>query len=274
MSEAEFFSHFNIRAEQNCSATKRPLASQNIEEILRGVPTTWNWQDFGVVTPVKNQGKCGSCWTFSTVGCIEAHYMLKTGQFRNLSEQQLVDCAGDFDNHGCEGGLPSHAFEYIMYAGGLTDEASYPYMAVDQKCNVNAIDPIVAVQGGSVNISTSEVDMQVALFENGPVSVAFQVIDGFKNYAGGVYANSTCKNGTDNVNHAVLAVGYGTEAGVDYWLIKNSWGAAWGLAGYFKMQRGVNMCGVAMCNSYPASVIDANLLNNQRQTEETLAEML
>jgi len=121
--------------------------------------------------------------------------MMKYGQFRNLSEQQLVDCADDFDNHGCQGGLPSHAFEYIMHAGGLTDESSYPYTATNTTCNKAAINPVVGVKGGSVNISTSEVDLQAALFSNGPISVAFQVIGGFRDYKTGVYANDTCKNG-------------------------------------------------------------------------------
>ena len=83
------------------------------------------------MTPVKNQGKCGSCWTFSTVGVIESHFMLKYGQFRNMSEQQLVDCSGGFDTFGCNGGLPSHSYEYILYNNGLAAEASYPYMGVD-----------------------------------------------------------------------------------------------------------------------------------------------
>jgi len=86
--------------------------------------------------------------------------------------------------------------------------------------------------------------------------VAFQVINGFRDYKSGVYATDFCQNGPQNVNHAVLAVGYGTENGVDYWVIKNSWGAAWGDNGYFNMQRGVNMCGIQNCNSYPMDVVD------------------
>jgi len=216
------------------------------------------------VSAVKNQAGCGSCWTFSTIACIESHYLMKYGTFRNLSEQQVLDCAGAFDNNGCKGGLPSHAFEYIFYAGGLSEESSYPYQASDAfGCRANLINPVVGVVGGSVNISTSEVDMQAALFTNGPVSVAFQVIGGFRDYTTGVYANATCKNGPDDVNHAVLAVGYGTEKGTDYWLVKNSWGAAWGDNGFFKIQRGVNMCGIAQCNSYPQQIVDLTFSASQ-----------
>lgn len=96
------------------------------------MPGSWDWRDFGIVTGVKNQGPCGSCWTFSTVGVIESHFMLKYGQFRNMSEQQLVDCSQAFDTYGCNGGLPSHSYEYIMYNGGLANESAYPYMGVDQ----------------------------------------------------------------------------------------------------------------------------------------------
>lgn len=132
MTHDEFRSYYHLVGDnQECSATYRPAAAQSVESILRDMPSHWDWRQFNAVTPVKDQGNCGSCWTFSTIGTIEAHFMMKYGQFRNLSEQQLVDCAGDFDNDGCDGGLPSHAFEYLKYAGGLTTEAQYPYMAVD-----------------------------------------------------------------------------------------------------------------------------------------------
>ena len=106
--------------------------TRSVEDTLKDIPSHWDWRDYGIVSPVKNQAKCGSCWTFSTVGAMESHYIKKYGQFRNLSEQQLVDCAGAFDNYGCNGGLPSHAFEYILSAGGLTTEDEYPYKAVTQ----------------------------------------------------------------------------------------------------------------------------------------------
>ena len=257
MTEEEFNRHFNLKEgeEQNCSATdQRQSVKKNVK--FEDLPSTWDWRTVGGVSPVKNQGSCGSCWTFSTVGCLEAHSLIKYGTFDSLAEQQLVDCAGDFDNHGCNGGLPSHAFEYISHAGGISTETDYPYFAKDRPCTVESSTFALSVEGGSVNITEGdETELLHAIFENGPVSIAFQVVDGFRDYASGVYTSDVCKNGSGDVNHAVLAVGYGTENGMDYWLVKNSWGATWGDEGYFKIQRNVNMCGVAECNSYPVSVV-------------------
>jgi len=210
------------------------------------------------VTPVKNQAKCGSCWTFSTVGTLEAHYLIKYGQFRNLSEQQLVDCAGAYDNHGCSGGLPSHAFQYINDIGGLETETDYPYKAVDQNCSHDPSKASVGISGGSVNITQGdEVELLHAVFQNGPVSIAYQVAPGFKDYKTGVYSSTVCNSTAQDVNHAVVAVGFGHQDNMDYWIVKNSWGTTWGDNGFFKIQRGVNMCGISNCNSYPLDVVDA-----------------
>merc|ERR1719183_2265563 len=110
----------NAQAKQNCSATKSETKALELDD----VPDSWDWRDHNGVSPVKNQGSCGSCWTFSTVGALEAHSLIKYGSFVPLSEQQLVDCAQAFDNHGCNGGLPSHAFEYVMHTGGISTEKS------------------------------------------------------------------------------------------------------------------------------------------------------
>lgn len=183
--------------------------------------------------------------------------MIKYGDFTPLAEQQLVDCAGAYDNHGCEGGLPSHAFEYIKHAGGISTETAYPYFALDHNCTVDASTFALTVKGGSVNITEGdEEQLADAIYHYGPVSITFQVVTGFKDYKSGVYVSDTCKNSTADVNHAVLAVGFGTDSatGMDYWIVKNSWGTDWGNAGYFNIQRGNNMCGVAVCNSFPQYV--------------------
>lgn len=123
--------------------------------------------------------------------------MIKYGSFVSLSEQQLVDCAGAFDNNGCNGGLPSHAFEYIMYTGGISTEKSYPYFAEDRNCTVDRNTFELDVKGGAVNITEGdEVELAQAVYQHGPVSVCFQVVDGFRDYKTGVYTSKTCKNGT------------------------------------------------------------------------------
>lgn len=261
MTDEELVEYFKLdkkgaRAEQHCSATQGPYMPHAMVAHHHDLPRHWDWREHRGVTPVKNQGSCGSCWTFSTVGALEAHMLLKYHHFTPLSEQQLVDCAGAFDNHGCEGGLPSHAFEYItVESHGISSEEGYPYVAKDGNCTVNRDTFALGVRGGSVNITEGdEGELARALFHRGPVSVAFQVVDGFRDYKSGVYTSKTCKNTTQDVNHAVLAVGYGEEEGKKYWLVKNSWGKDWGDEGYFKIEAGVNMCGIAVCNSYPADV--------------------
>ena len=243
----------NEKAKQNCSATKRAEGEEYTP--LTGVPDEWNWQEHNGVSPVKDQGSCGSCWTFSTVGCMESAHLIKYGTLATYSEQQLVDCAGAFENYGCNGGLPSQAFEYIMYNGGLASEDAYPYFAETRNCTVQSSDYIIDVEEGAMNITAGDEDeLKDAVYNFGPTSVCFEVVDDFDSYTDGVYSSTTCGNTQSDVNHAVLAVGYGTENGMDYWLVKNSWGTSWGMEGFFKIQRGVNMCGIAMCNSHPEAV--------------------
>ncbi|KAL3532698.1 hypothetical protein ACH5RR_006219 [Cinchona calisaya] len=243
----EEFQKHRLGAAQNCSATtKGNLKLTNVV-----VPETKDWREAGIVSPVKNQGHCGSCWTFSTTGALEAAYSQAFGKGISLSEQQLVDCAGDFNNFGCNGGLPSQAFEYVKYNGGLDTEQAYPYTGVDGECKYKSQNVGVQVLH-SVNITLgAEGELKYAVGTVRPVSVAFEVVDGFRHYNGGVYTSNNCGSTPMDVNHAVLAVGYGVENGIPYWLIKNSWGADWGVDGYFKMERGKNMCGVATCASYP-----------------------
>ena len=160
-----------------------------------------------------------------------------------------MDCAGAFDNDGCKGGLPSHAFEYIKYNGGLNTEAVYPYLAEDSgSCRFDNKRVAAYAEGGAINITAYDEDeLAEAVYEFGPVSIAFQVVEGFKDYKTGIYSNATCTTKPEEVNHAVLAVGFGT----DFWILKNSWNNTWGENGYFNMERGTNMCGIATCASYP-----------------------
>ncbi|EER96801.1 hypothetical protein BDA96_02G227700 [Sorghum bicolor] len=245
----EEFRATRLGAAQNCSATL--AGNHRMRAAAVALPKTKDWREDGIVSPVKNQGHCGSCWTFSTTGALEAAYTQATGKPISLSEQQLVDCGKPFNNFGCNGGLPSQAFEYIKYNGGLDTEESYPYKGVNGICDFKAENVGVKVLD-SVNITLgAEDELKDAVALVRPVSVAFQVVNGFRQYKSGVYTSDSCGNTPMDVNHAVLAVGYGVENGVPYWLIKNSWGADWGDKGYFKMEMGKNMCGVATCASYP-----------------------
>ncbi|KAL0346760.1 UNVERIFIED_CONTAM: Cysteine proteinase 3 [Sesamum calycinum] len=241
------FRRHRLGAAQNCSATTRG----NYKLTDAPLPESKDWRKADIVSPVKNQGHCGSCWTFSTTGALEAAYAQAFGKGISLSEQQLVDCAGAFNNFGCHGGLPSQAFEYIKYNGGLETEEAYPYTAKNGVCKFSSENVGIQVLD-SVNITLgAEDELKHAVAFVRPVSVAFEVVSGFRAYKSGVYTSTTCGSSPMDVNHAVLAVGYGVENGIPYWLIKNSWGADWGDKGYFKMEMGKNMCGVATCASYP-----------------------
>ncbi|XP_013865872.1 pro-cathepsin H [Austrofundulus limnaeus] len=216
-------------------------------------PDFVDWRVKGnFVTPVKNQGFCGSCWTFSTTGCLESVNAIATGKLISLSEQQLLDCSSSFNNSGCLGGLPSHSFEYIKYNKGLMTEEDYPYKGFVGTCKFESQLTAVFVQD-VVNITCNDEKAMVdAVARLNPITVSFDVTSDFKHYKDGVYSSAQCKKTADSVNHAVLAVGFGSEEnGKAYWIVKNSWGPAWGKDGYFLIERGTNMCGLATCSSYP-----------------------
>jgi len=250
LTSEEFTQRYLLNAPQpKCSATNK--GSHVVRQKINQLPDSVDWRQKGVVSAVKNQGSCGSCWTFSTTGAMEAHWAIFKKEKKLFSEQQLVDCAQAFDNHGCQGGLPSHAFEYIRY-NGITTEDQYPYRGVDQKCKYTKSMSAAVCQESQNITQGAESEILDALANVGPVSICFQVSADFRFYKDGVYDSKQCKSGPENVNHAVLAVGYNsTVAGVPYYMIKNSWGATWGIQGYFWMVRSKNMCGVATCASYP-----------------------
>ncbi|XP_070542695.1 pro-cathepsin H-like [Ptychodera flava] len=245
----EFRKKYLITAPQNCSATQG-----NHIFHWRDIPKAFDWNKWTrkVVTDVKDQGFCGSCWSFSTTGALESHTAIAYSKLIPLSEQQLVDCAQAFNNHGCDGGLPSQAFEYIKYNNGLESEADYPYKGWEGKCKFNS-SKTVAYVADIVNITMGdESGILDAVYNHGPVSIAYDVSIDFQFYKRGVYSSKLCRKSPEHVNHAVLATGFNeTESGEKYWIVKNSWGADWGLHGYFWIKRGENMCGLADCASYP-----------------------
>ncbi|XP_068209632.1 digestive cysteine proteinase 2-like isoform X2 [Palaemon carinicauda] len=225
---------------------------RNGEEVYASFPVKEraadvDWREQGAVTGIKDQKSCGSCWAFSTTGTVEGAHFIKTGELISLSEQQLVDCSRE--NYGCRGGLMDYAVEYIKNSG-ITTEEVYPYKAARKRCRYDP-STAVATATGYVNIpEADEATQAAAVHDQGPVSVAIDAGHAsIQFYSSGIYYEPRCN--PDGINHAVLAVGYGTEGGDDYWIIKNSWGASWGDAGYMKLTRNKdNHCGVATDSGY------------------------
>jgi len=216
------------------------------------VPHSVDWREKGFVTPVKDQGQCGSCWSFSTTGALEGQHFRKSGKLVSLSEQNLVDCSTKYGNNGCEGGLMDNAFSYIKENHGIDSEDSYPYEGKEGKCRYNKRQ-IGATDTGFVDIPQgSEDHLKQALATVGPVSVAIDAShESFQFYNKGVYDEVECSS--EDLDHGVLTVGYGTDdQGADYWIVKNSWGPTWGQGGYVLMSRNKNnQCGIASSASYP-----------------------
>jgi len=222
------------------------IAPENVD-----LPESVDWRAKGAVTPVKNQGQCGSCWAFSTTGSLEGQHFRKTGKLLSLSEQNLVDCSHHWGNNGCNGGLMDNAFRYIKANGGVDTEASYPYEGHEDTCHFSRRD-VGETDKGFVDITPGdEIGLQKAVATVGPVSVAIDAAhESFQFYSHGVYDEPECD--PEGLDHGVLVVGYGTLDGQDYWLVKNSWSEHWGDQGYIRMSRNKdNQCGIASCASYP-----------------------
>jgi cathepsin L len=231
-------------------------SKRNLNAVLSSNPSSIDWTTYGYVTPVKDQGQCGSCWAFSATGALECTYAKRWGKnyLVSLSEQQLVDCTTSYGNYACGGGWPTKAFQYATANGGLCLGSQYPYQGYySGACNANCQYKYGYASKYASVAYDNEGALETAVAQ-GCVSVLIEAsASSFQFYSSGVYSDY-CDSYT---NHAVLAVGYGTSNGQNYWKIKNSWGTWWGSNGYILMCKtcGKNgndgQCGVNTGASYP-----------------------
>uniref|UniRef100_A0A669PPJ7 Uncharacterized protein n=1 Tax=Phasianus colchicus TaxID=9054 RepID=A0A669PPJ7_PHACC len=251
-----------------------PFPTEHYAGII--LPESLDWRMYGAVTPVKDQAVCGSCWSFATTGAMEGALFLKvgagsqrfgvargflslqhvppqTGVLTPLSQQVLIDCSWGFGNYACDGGEEWRAYEWIKKHGGIASTESYgPYLGQNGYCHYNQSE-LVAPLTGYVTVEPGNAEaLKAALFKHGPVAVNIDASHkSFTFYANGVYEEPHCGNETSELDHAVLAVGYGVLHGKSYWLIKNSWSTYWGNDGYILMAMKDNNCGVATAASFP-----------------------
>lgn len=238
LSEEEWKGIFNNITIDNSTS------SENINPLnLKDIPSSWDWRDHDVVTPVKDQLRCGSCYSFSATETVETAWAIKTGQLFVLSPQQIVDCSKL--NSGCNGGLQSRVYKYLESTKQCL-ENSYPYTGNDGTCH--SCDGAVPVLSGYNSLKAGDENSMKSSLLITSLAVAIQADQKeFQMYKSGVL-DFDC--GTD-LDHAVSIFGFGTESGKDYWLVRNSWGTSWGDGGYVKMARGKNLCGIANSVVYP-----------------------
>jgi C1A family cysteine protease len=225
-----------------------------VPHVNKGTPSNDNvdWRLKGVVADVKNQASCGSCWAFSAVAAFESAWALHGNNLTTFSEQQLVDCSGSYGNEGCNGGLMNNAFNYwIKGSKGVETDTVYPYTAKDGSCKFDASKIVGTIRAYSA-IAKRDCDGLLHAITNQPVSVAIAA-NAIMQYKSGIFDNMRC--GTQ-LNHGVTAIGYGVEGDKEFWLVRNSWGAAWGEKGYIRFLRkdvakDDGICGICLASSYP-----------------------
>ena len=220
-----------------------------IVKVSNAAPDAFDWREKGYVSPVKDQGSCGSCWAFSTVANLEGQYYKGKGKMVTLSEQMLVDC--DTYDSACNGGLMENTFTWLKENGGIMTDADYPYAGYKQTCKSDPSKYVDMTITGYKKLGSSsstwdpvdEDEIKEFLYETGPLAVALNA-NPLQTYTGGILDKTSSQCPISGMNHAVTMVGYGSESGKDYWIIKNSWGKSWGEDGYFRIRRGTGCCGI------------------------------
>jgi len=242
VTEAEFKKRHNAAgAYAKAQRAKLPTVEVSAEQVKAAAGQSQDWRQHGAVTPVKNQGQCGSCWSFSTTGGIEGQWFLAGYPLTSLSEQELVSC--DTIDHGCNGGLMDNAFTWLLgnTNGSIVTEASYPYVSGDDivpACNMGGRD-FGAKISGFKNIPKNETEMGAWVMTGGPLSIAVDA-GTWQTYMGGIL--TSCPAG--ELDHGVLIVGFDDANSPPYWIIKNSWGPTWGEQGYLRVEKGTGQCSI------------------------------
>ena len=252
MTNEEFKFFLGVDASMKIDTTVEIIKADNVTV---GATGSFNWADSGMLTPVKDQEQCGSCWAFSATETIESAWMIAGNKQVVLSPQDLVSC--DKVDAGCNGGLPSNAFDFVNTQGGLPSDASYPYTSgkgVTGTCK----SPLPALAGGTISswgygqtpcqgfsACTEDTDgLIAALKQYGPMSIAIDASE-WSSYTGGVMTSASCSSSPRKMDHAVQLVGYSADAAAPYWIVRNSWNTNWGVNGFIYLAMGANTCGIA-----------------------------
>jgi cathepsin L len=215
------------------------------------LPESFDWRDHGIVSNVKNQGDCGSCYAQHTLDALGLHMMHGTGKYYDFSVQEIVDCAKTHGTNGCDGGVALGVYSYIKKKGGLSLKENYPYTGMQGVCNENVARMNVSIKVWDDEVD-SDADLMKILVSKGPLYVGIDSVhESLLRYSSGIYDDSTIACG--RITHALLLVGYGTEHNVDYWILKNSYSESWGENGYLRMARSLD-CGIKNFVLYPIIV--------------------
>jgi C1A family cysteine protease len=235
----------NVTFDRNALPKKSVWTPSNIQQM----PSSFDWSSKGMVTPVNNQGQCGSCWDFSATETMESVWAIAGNALTPFSEQQILDCDTSGEDQGCNGGWPYGAYEYVISAGGIEPDSDYTYSAEQGSCQFNQGDVDGKFSNWQyVTQSQDENAMQQFLYQNSPLSVCVDA-ESWQSYSGGVITPSDGCG--ESLDHCVQATGWSSESGTNAWNIRNSWDTDWGENGYIYLQMGSDVCGVAQVVTVP-----------------------